>query len=301
MTNQIPKMRSPEHSSTPHRLGLLLVGVKESNVSALQYLLLQINQLQQTFECEFLPAFEDEFLTRLKSKDTISRDETKKQIPAFSQRYLARLEQLISTYGLREQPPEYFVVISLARFDDEYYSTRTGNVSVIALGNWERHMAPPTIVEFLLTLVVREAIAALSPSLRGSIHLGTKGCVCDFTLNLEDARLKVLSGFVCGYCRTALETDNLPHLATEIERILGKRWLGKATNPATPAAIVSKLGHNLFTTKGLQPTKWERFVSALQDEGAKALMKVAGFILVALLAGLAGALGWVGIENWLRK
>ena len=162
-------------------------------------------------------------------------------------------------------------------------------------------MAPPTIVEFLLTLVVREAIAALSPSLRGSIHLGTKGCVCDFTLNLEDARLKVLSGFVCGYCRTALETDNLPHLATEIERILGKRWLGKATNPATPAAIVSKLGHNLFTTKGLQPTKWERFVSALQDEGAKALMKVAGFILVALLAGLAGALGWVGIENWLRK
>lgn len=301
MSSEMRKVNSLGNVSLRRRLGLVLIGIEKENVSALQFLLLQMNQLQHTFECEFLPTSDDEFFTRLKSKDAIGREETKAQIPAFVERYQSYLNQLICEYGLREQPPEYFIVISLACFDDGYYNTRRDIVSVIALGNWERCMAPPTIVEFILTLVVREAVAALSPSLRPSIHLGTKGCVCDFTLNLDDVRFKVLNGFVCGHCRAALEADNLPHLATEVQKILSKRWLGKSTDPATPAAIVSKLGHDLFATKGLQPTKWERFFTTVQDEGAKTLMKGAGLVLLALLAGLAGALGWAGMENWLKK
>jgi len=78
---------------------------------------------------------------------------------------------------------------------------------------------------------------------------------------------------------------------------LSKRWLGKITNPTTPAAIASKLGHNLFTTKGLQPTRWERFTNSLQDEGAKTLMQGAGVVLVAILSAFAGAVGWEWIKT----
>jgi hypothetical protein len=45
--------------------------------------------------------------------------------------------------------------------------------------------APPerfVILEFIITLIMRESIAFVSPSLRGSEHLGTKGCLSDFVL-----------------------------------------------------------------------------------------------------------------------
>lgn len=283
------------------RLGLILVGFQKATVPALKYLLLQLNHLQKAFECEILPSVDDVFLTNLKSRVEVRRATVREHIPEFCERYQNFLDAKVREFKLIEQPPDYFIVLSLANFDDGYYTTRQGPGSVIALGNWKRHMAPPTEVEFLLTLVIREAVSAMAPSLRGSIHLGTKGCICDFTDDLEDVRYKVLSGFVCSFCRAALERDHLPRLATDIEAILSKRWLGKSNNnPAAPAAIISKLGHNLFTTKGLQPTKIERFISAAQDEGAKTIVKAVGVVLVALLGLGAGTMGFVEIGKWLN-
>jgi hypothetical protein len=36
-------------------------------------------------------------------------------------------------------------------------------------------------------------------------------------------------------------------------------WLGKTSDPSTPAGSVANLGHDLFLTKGVSPTRWERF------------------------------------------
>src|SRR5262249_28168164 len=152
------------------------------------------------------------------------------------------------------------VVISLARLEDGYYSTRAANVSLLALGNWKRKMSPPSIFEFVLTLVLREGIAAVAPSLRGSVHLGTKGCILDFTANLDEVKHKVLGAFVCSHCRAALLADGQPALIAEIPTVLEKKWLGKESDPESPAATITKLGHNLFSTKGLKTTAWEKIV-----------------------------------------
>lgn len=279
----------PHPNSRPLRIGVLLNGLEEANVDALKYLILHSNRLQNSFQFEFytLPN-EDALLSLLRSKDLVDRTTVKSQIPSFYGRCMTHLTREVRDYGLQEPPPTYFIIVSLARFMDEFYSTRKGNVSVLALGNWERQMAPPTIFEFLFTLVMREAVAAISPSLRGSVHLGTKGCLLDFTANLPEARYKVLGAFVCAHCRSCLDQDRLSHLKQLIPSLLDKKWLGISSEAGTPASIIAKLGHDLFATKGLQATWLEKSLSTLREEGVKQIITVIGVVLAAGLIAYFG-------------
>jgi len=148
-----------------------------------------------------------------------------------------------------------------------------------------------TIVEFILTLVMREAVAKISPSLARSMHLGTKGCICDFTDDLEEARLKVLSAFVCAFCREAMARDGHPFLADEVVRILKRDWFGPSDDPQSPAGISAKLGHNPFTTQGLQATQWDKFAEAAHGEIVKSIVKGIGLLVTAsvlVLVSLSG-------------
>jgi hypothetical protein len=276
----------------PRRIGILLNGLDgKANTVALRFLILEMNRVQRTFEYEFLPFDRDDFLAMLRSQGPLNRTDIKAQAAAFHQRYSAYLSGLNASYSLKEAPPDYFVVVCLTTFEDNYYTTRRDRVSVIALGNWERHMAPPSIVEFLLALIVREAVASVSPLLSGSVHLGTKGCLFDFTLQLDDVRFKVLNAFVCSHCADALSTNQLPDLAEEIQLVLSKKWLGLTSKAGTPAAIASKLGHDLFATKGLQPTLWEQTLKILREEGTKQILTVSGVVAGAAL------LAWFGIKG----
>ncbi len=273
------------------RIGLLISGFKKIDLSALKYLILQMNSLQSTFEYEFLPTRTgDGLLKLLSSKSPVNREKVKNIITSFIDDYKKYLSTQIASYKLKESPPDYFVLVTMARYSDNFYSARKGPLSVLALGNWKRDMSPPSLLEFILTLIVREAISSVSKSLRGSIHLGTKGCLCDFTPNLEEVRLKVLSAFICNHCRKALQHDKLPTLADEVTLVLRKHWIGKSSVPNSPTSIALKLGYDLFTTSGIKATYWERFVTAMQQEAIKQLIKVIGGII------LAGLLLWLGLK-----
>lgn len=283
---------APTGPTRPRRIGIVLNGLeKKANTVAIRYLVLQMNRLQRTFEYEFLPFPEDDYLESLRSSGAVSRSAIRAGAPEFQQRYVRYLTSLNGQYSLKEAPPDYFVVVCLATFDDDYYATRQDGVSVIALGRWERHMAPPSIVEFLLTIIVREAVSSVSPQLRGSVHLGTKGCLFDFTYDLDDVRFKVLNAFVCNHCVMALTADHLPRLPNEIQKVLSKKWLGLSSKAGSPAAIASKLGHDLFTTKGLQPTFWEQLLKVFREEGTKQVLAIVGIILGAFL------LAWLGLKT----
>jgi hypothetical protein len=52
-------------------------------------------------------------------------------------------------------------------------------------------------------------------------------------------------------------------------------------------SVVAKLGYNLFVTRGLAPTRWERLLETLTTEGAKeALRLITAILLAALLIAL---------------
>jgi len=293
-------MAAPRQGSV-RRIGILLVGLQTANLPALRYLILQLNRLQTTFEYEFLPTqdperpddedvVEDEFFTMLRADFEIEKDRVKNAVPAFVDRYVAFLLTLNSKYKLQEEPPDYFIVVSLARFDDGFYAARKAQVSVLALGNWDPVMAPPSILESILTFVVRESLASISPRLNRSIHLGTNGCVCDFTANLDEARIKVLSSFVCEHCRTALREEGHGVLVEEVQTVLSRDWLGTVDNPSCPAAIVAKLGYNLFATKGFSATPWEKTLARASEEGIKQIV----FLIASVI--LAVVLVWLGLK-----
>ncbi|MBA6433786.1 hypothetical protein [Streptomyces sp. GMR22] len=276
----------------PHRIGLIscLDGV---NGTALQYLILQLNALQGGFSFEFLPCDQaDPFIAALNRSGRVDREDIRYQSLEFWERHKAFQLAYIQTFRTQEQPTGRVVLLTGARFHDNFYSMRQGNVSVIALGNWERWMAPPSILEFALTLTIREAMASVSSKLRGSVHLGTKGCPCDLTVSLDDTRIKVLSSHLCGFCRESLAVDGLDSLIPDIEAMLSKSWLGSADDPASPAGVVSSLGHDLFIVKGLKPTTWENIRTALQKEGVPQFLTLVqttiGAVLVATFLLILG-------------
>lgn len=282
----------------PKRIGILLADMGKLNVPALKYLVLHMNTLQKIFEYEFLPVnFDDELLRKLTKYTSINRDGVEAEIPEFLNRYKRFLKEEIRSYELSDVKlsTDHFIIVSMACFEDNYYSSYKSDLSILALGNWKDSMAPPSLIEFILTLILRESVPIISPSLGDSVHLGTRGCLFDFTASIGDVRLKVLNGFVCSYCRAVLEADGYGLLANDLVYVLQKSWLGKSTDPNTPAGIATNLGYDLFLTKGLKATAWESLMVLLQQEGMKQLIAILGaifqFILIALL------ILWLGLKK----
>jgi hypothetical protein len=277
---------SEQQISSAKRIGILSA-MEDVNDAALRFLILHLNVVQNGFEFEFvLYDPDDPLLTVLRDSRPVDREAVRRELNAFYDRSVHLLASVAAGFGTAESVPDYFVVLTTARFSDKYYSLRQHGVSVIALGNWRRRMSPPSILEFILTLTIREAVSARSAGLSGSTHLGTKGCLCDVTPSLADVRQKVLSSFLCRFCRARLVDDGQADLIPHIEKMLAKTWLGSSADPSSPAGIVSALGHDLFIVKGLRPTVWESLRSTLRQDGAKQLLTLAQAVATALIIAL---------------
>lgn len=280
--------------SLPVSIGILLGDLGEVNTVALKYLIVHLNTLQTDFEFEFFLADRHDPVLKLTSKKReIERGRLRAELPDFLKRTQAFLSDFTEGYKLSQTAvPDKFILLTMARFNDGYYSVRVAGMTVLALGNWQRHLAPPSLLEFFVTLILRQAVSLVSPSLMGSVHLGTKGCLCDFTPSLEDVRLKALQGFICSDCQASLITDGHPQLAEHLIVVLDtSKWLGKTEDPTTPAGIVSSLGYDLFKTKGVKPSFWEKTQAILREEGFKELIKLVGGITLAAL------LLWLGLKK----
>lgn len=276
----------------PHRLGIILVG-NELNSAALKLLILSMNRVQAHFEYDIFPQEndDDQLLKALASRKSLDREAVRELAQGFPDRFKARLAESMRDYRIVDvRPPDYLVVVSMAQFGDEYFNMRCPGVTVIALKNWKRSMAPPSLIEFIQTLIVREAVGSVCPALRASIHYGSKGCICDFSPALEDVRLKVLNGFVCSYCTQALQAGGFTALPDEIKKVLGKEWLGNIEEPQSIAGMLANLGVNLFVTKGLAPTWPESIRKTLQEDEVKEILRATSAIVVA------GAIFYLGLK-----
>ncbi len=279
--------------TAPTRVAVVLAALGKLNVTALKYLVVHLNTLQTSVEFEILsPSPEDELLVILGEGKIVDRDKCRAMLPDFHERVTRFITAEQKACDLADQSlPDNFVVISLAKFTDEHYGLKEKHVHVQALGNWARHMAPPSILEFIVVLLMRQAASFVVPALSKSFHLGTKGCLFDFTSDLGEARYKALQSFICNTCRSRMQESGAIHLADDITHVLDFGWLGTTSDPHCPAGIVGKLCYDLFLTKGLQPSWWETVRSILRDEVTKELIKLAFAIFLAALLVLLGLKG----------
>jgi hypothetical protein len=134
--------------SLPTRIGILLGDLGEVNTIALKYLIVHLNTLQTDFEFEFFLADKHDPVLKLTSKKSeIDRNSLRSELPAFLKRTQAFLSDFTEGYKLSQATvPDKFILLTMAKFNDGYYSVRVAGMNVIALGNWERHMAPPSLL-----------------------------------------------------------------------------------------------------------------------------------------------------------
>lgn len=275
------------------RFGLLQC-IPDFDDSALRYFILSINSFQDAFELEFVPYDDqDRFLQPLLTSESVDRP-TSGGMLEFWDRENSLFQQVANDYDQPEEPPHYYQIISMAQFRDNYFQTSNGFLSIVALGGWRRSMAPPSILEFIQIFVLRSALFALVPELTS--HLGTRGCVMDFSAKLSDVRQHVLLGYICHECESTIKR-RYPNLVPELREFLSKRWLGDPANPASPAAVVSKLKHDLFITKGLEPSLLERARMTLIQEGFKQIPTIIGLIVTAIVISLLGVVTAVTLTS----
>jgi hypothetical protein len=273
------------------RLSIIPANLGKFPVAALEYLLLHVNTLQNDVEFQFLPTRNTEgVLALLGPKAKVSLRTLESELPAFVAAVAADQEGFASSYRLPSVNVGRCVIVSLATIDTHFYHLWRPEYSALFLGDWERRMSPPSLLEFLLSLIMMEGLYAITPSPTGYSHLETRGCIGDFNATLADARYKVLSGHLCSDCLALAAREVGEQRAVVWRRLLSKSWLGTIEQPSTPAAIVAKLGYNLFVTRGIAPTRWEQLKELLTDEGPKELIKL--FAAVAI----AGLLVWLGLK-----
>ena len=236
---------------TPVRIGVLIAPLGAGDDSlALKYLLLHQNTLQRSFKFHLLPVPDDVLIHRLTHDQKPDRQQLEDAMPQFVQRYRQTLHEFAIGYDLQPESPFPIIILSTATFTDNYSLTSGDDWAIIALGNWHRVMAPPSILEFFLSLLVESSIDFACGDNFPNRHVTTTGCCFDFTAELADARFSVLSGFLCSDCISAISNAHSKQLASDAKLLLQKAWLGTVAAPSDVSVTAKKLGHDLFHTKG---------------------------------------------------
>ena len=279
--------------SVPISVALVLANFPQKQIPAFKYFLLLLNRLQRTFEFAFYDPPPDEPLTAaLRSKKPVDPGSVRRHLLPFGASLKAIADETINRVDLARAFPSQIIVISQATLSNYHYLIRQKHVTLLALGEWERSMAPPSAAEFVQLVVLRAAYSATEKGAWETIHLGTKSCVFDYTRNLQDTRMMTLVGLgVCNECRQALEHDGFTQAPNEIAHVAERSWLGKRSDPGTPANIMARFGYDLYLTRGFTSTLGERFKQLLEEDAAKEFVK-----LLFLIAG-TGLLVWFGLKN----
>jgi hypothetical protein len=278
-----------QHARRPISVGLILANFPRRQVPAFKYFLLLLNRLQKTFEFAFYdPPAGHPLIGTAARTGPIDPDRLRPLLLPFEQSLREIAEKRITQFDLARNFPSQLIVVSRARLTNYHYLIREGGVSLLALGEWERSMAPPSAAEFVQLIVLRAAYSATEKGAWNTIHLGTRSCAFDFTRNLQDTRMMTLTGLgTCDDCSHALQSDGFLDAPAELRYVAEKSWLGKRSEPGTPANIMARFGYDLYFTRGFSATFGERFRQLLEEDAAKEFIK-----LVFLVLGTALLVWW---------
>jgi hypothetical protein len=247
---------------------------------ALEYLLLYQNTLQKSFEFHLLTVPDDPLIDEFNPNQSPDSDEVEKKMPDFIKKFRKILAEDASDFGLDQDPVGPIIILSAATFSNNFYTIGGNDWGIIALGNWQSDMAPPSIVEFFLSIIIGMSVG-FSCAESDLLHYSIKGCCFDFAAELKNARFSVLTGFICAKCLEEIRKTQSDQLAKDAQMLLKKEWLGTVAEPSIAAVTAKKLGYDLFHTKGIVPTRWERIQTTLEEEAVKTILKIISAVAIA--------------------
>ena len=257
------------------KIGVVIADLGSDDTKrALEYLILSMNTIQNSFDFQLVQTDKSNFITALSDGNKVSRNYIEESAQEFLNELKNKEEKKCTQYNLEYSKKINIVILSTAKFKDDYFQTGGDSWSLIALGNWKETMSPPSILEFFISMLIRTSIDKACQKNQPKRHFRSKGCCFDFCSKIEDARYFVLTGYLCDVCTKNIETETNKLLVTETKFLLSKTWLGTTLDPSNISLVTKKLGHDLFHTMGVQPKPWDRVKDLIFSEFCKQTTKL---------------------------
>jgi hypothetical protein len=254
---------------------------------AFAHLLLQLNNNQSLFDFQIVsPSRLTGFPLPKSGKDVL--DWFVKRVQDFEN------SQIGKAYGI-----DYW--LSITSFELNQVSICSGKtesgklVWVITSFNWERQNCPPSVFEYLVSIVVMCSLNTLSAYYGIDLHnpdvVSVSGCIFENTPLEKYRRISVSNPLLCFACKQQLlalddaikqRTGTKTSVNKEIDKILSRKWMGSPEERDSPLYNINKnYGYNVDSHSGFYKKKWEIIRDSIVERTAEWI--VGGIIGVATL------------------
>jgi hypothetical protein len=177
------------------------------------------------------------------------------------------------------------IVITETPVSGIYIARTVDNLAVVTVSNWQKYLAPPSVLEFLLLNVERLAVrVAIKPDM--PTHYPTRACIGDFTPCLVDFKATILVGHLCSDCTGFLSTVLNEHEMNDLRHLVSHKWLGKLDDLGSVASNLKRVyEYDLSRTRGLRPSLVERATDILwSSDVVKAIWGLLVFLIISIAA-----------------
>jgi hypothetical protein len=279
--------RGTGRDAMPVSIGIVFASMDRETQEILSYLITYQNTLQSSFEFRLVSCpTDDPFLNLLRQRPGPAHHDVVSEVNDFVVRLNALSADEANSYYLPTEQIDKIVILTNTRFSDNYYHVECPTWAIIALGGWQSEFAPPSIVEYYLSILVTSALDVLGAGVER--HYFTRGCNFDFNASLGDKRPSVLSGDICPQCAAKIEAEAGEKFVSDALILLKRDWLGDSNTPSAVATAVKKFGFDLFRTTAAKPNLKERLLVAFEQKGLKNILNVTFQVLLAVAIVVIG-------------
>ena len=165
---------SQQIPAKPLRIGVLILEEErfgKHGADAVKYLVLQLNCRQKMFQFEFLPVPEEDPLVRYLNKKAPVSDKyldtegrilddkiTEDEFGRFEGRNRLLFIKTSKSHKLEDkEPPHCYIFVTFCQLSSKAFGRSNENIGLLAFGDWKKHLAPPSILEFIVTILLRQA------------------------------------------------------------------------------------------------------------------------------------------------
>lgn len=185
-----------------------------------------------------------------------------------------------NTFDCQDGPT---LVVTETPLQGDYLSFSQRYLAVISIARWDKHYAPPSVLEFVMGNVQRIALRLCFGNAVGS-HYPTRGCIWDFDVHQPDAKIGASLGWLCETCEQTLRKHISAPELSDIKRLISGEWIGAKETPGSVAnSLASVYSFDLTRTKGLNPGFWSFLPQAVITELMKSGIEIGKWVLILLI------------------
>jgi hypothetical protein len=295
----------------PMELGVIFIGADKRYIKswkslnfdrhACSYLLLQLNVIQTLFQFNIIKRYGEDILP---PKEDLEKDQIIDWFDDLVDRISKRekLDNICGWIGItsRNLPGSLF---ALSRFRDDPKSKSQRNVTLITTDVWEKSFSPPSVFEYVIFVIFKNAIFFLSnnfghdlspeETLTNHAWSITRGCIYDGSLFKANRRFGISTPNLCMDCidrikklDQSINKNTKVHIPVYegISKVLNKDWMGKPDERGTPLFNLKKdYKYDIDRNSGLYKSFFEKFRDSTVDN-------LPQWIVGTLISGVIGGL-----------